>query len=142
MRVALRILGGIFGLLDIATGLWAIAAPDNWYRRFPGLGQHWVAGQGPFNEHLVTDAGAGFLAVGVVVLVGVLSGRRTLERLAGVALLMHALPHFLFHLLNPDAHLNTMNTLASTGGLGFEAFIGLLLLIPTRSRPVRRRASV
>ena len=55
-----------FTVIDVATGMWALVDPHGWYDDFPGFGHHWVAGQGgTFNEHLASDAGAGFLAVGV-----------------------------------------------------------------------------
>src|SRR3954451_4832762 len=66
-RVALpwRLLLMLVGLLDAATGLWALADPRGWFDKFPGFGHHLVSGQGgAFNEHLASDAGAGFLAVG------------------------------------------------------------------------------
>ena len=51
-----------------AVGLWATLDPRGFYDGFPGAGRQWVAGDGPYNAHLVSDAGIGFLAVGVVLL--------------------------------------------------------------------------
>jgi hypothetical protein len=43
-------------------GGWATLAPRSFYADFPGAGRHWTAGLPPYSEHLVTDAGAFYLA--------------------------------------------------------------------------------
>lgn len=48
------------------VGAWASFLSNRFYDSFPGGGRQWIAGDGPFNEHLVSDTGVGFLAVGVV----------------------------------------------------------------------------
>lgn len=63
------------GLLYLAAsflvvGLWATFDPAGFYEDFPGGGRQWIAGDGPYNAHLTGDAGVGFLAVGVVLLLG------------------------------------------------------------------------
>ena len=52
----------------LQIGVWATFATRSFYDDFPGLGRRWVAGDGPYNAHLASDAGLGFLAVGVVLL--------------------------------------------------------------------------
>ncbi|MDQ4068297.1 MAG: hypothetical protein M3203_02285 [Actinomycetota bacterium] len=52
----------------LIVGLWATLDPRGFHDGFPGGGRQWVAGDGPYNAHLVADAGVGFLAVGVVLL--------------------------------------------------------------------------
>ena len=133
-----RLLLALVGVIDLATGLWALIDPQGWYDDFPGFGRHWVSGQGgAFNEHLASDAGAGFLAVGVVLVVGAVIGTSLAVRLAALALLAHSLPHFLFHLGHSPAHLSRADKAAGTYGLLAEAVIGALVLFA--AQPSRRR---
>jgi hypothetical protein len=133
-RVLLAILGGI----DIGTGGWALVDPRGWYDDFPGFGHHWVSGQGgAFNEHLASDAGAGFLAVGLVLVVGAAIGAPLAVRLAALALLAHALPHFIFHAAHSPEHLSGGDKAAGTYGLLAEAVIGAIVLL--FAQPRRRR---
>jgi hypothetical protein len=60
--VILRALLAALSLSAAVPGAWATLAPRSFYRDFPGAGRHWVAELPPFNEHLVTDAGAFYLA--------------------------------------------------------------------------------
>ena len=53
-----------------ATGLLARLDPQGFYDDFP-FGRGWVAADGPYNEHLVTDFGAALLAIAALCLVGV-----------------------------------------------------------------------
>ena len=125
-RVLLALLGGI----DAGTGGWALFDPRGWYDKFPGLGHHWVSGQGgSFNEHLASDAGAGFLAVGVILVVGAVVGTPIAMRLAALALLVHALPHFLFHVTHSPDALGKGDKAAGTYGLLAEAVIAALTLM-------------
>jgi hypothetical protein len=132
------VLLGLVGLIDVVTGGWALVDTRGWYDKFPGFGHHWVSGQGgTFNAHLVSDAGAGFLAVGVILVVGALVGSPLAMRLAALALFAHALPHFLFHVAHSPDHLNGGDKAAGTYGLLAEALIGAAALVgvrPHRSR--------
>ena len=134
-----RILLAIVGALDIGTGGWALIDPRGWWDKFPGFGHHWVSGQGgAFNEHLASDAGAGFLAVGLVLVVGGLVGSPLAVRLAALALLAHALPHFLFHVTHSPADLSRSDKAAGVYGLLAEAVIAAITL--AGAGPRRRRA--
>src|SRR4051812_5915601 len=101
-----RILVIVIGGGNALVGLWAALAPSSFFDDFPGGGRHWVAADGPFNEHLVRDVGSLQLAlVAVAVAALVRPGRYLLQVLAG-AELIYALPHFLYHL----AHLDLFDT--------------------------------
>ena len=134
-----RVVLGVVGLLDGVTGGWALIDPRGWFDTFPGFGHHWVSGQGgAFNEHLASDAGAGFLAVGLVLVVAALMGSPLAMRLAALVLLVHALPHFVFHAANSPEHLSRGDKAAGTYGLLAEAVIGAAALIGARPRRSRR----
>jgi hypothetical protein len=130
-----RLLVALVGVIDIATGLWALVDPRGWYDTFPGFGHHWVSGQGgAFNEHLASDAGAGFLAVGVVLVVGAVVGSSIAVRLGALALLVHSLAHFVFHLAHSPEHLSRADKAAGTYGLLAEAIIAALVLFAAQPR--------
>ena len=128
----------LVGLIDGATGGWALIDPHGWYDRFPGFGHHLVAGQGGvFNEHLASDAGAGFLAVGIVLLVGAIVGSALAMRLAALALLAHALPHFLFHVAHSPQHLSRADKAVGIYSLLAETVIAAATLVGARPRRLR-----
>jgi hypothetical protein len=127
-------------LLIIATvpGLWAALAPESFYDSFPGAGMHWVAADGPYNRHLITDVGAMYLAL-VVVTAGALR-RPEWVRLAAAAWLAFGVPHWLYH----SAHLGlygprdqVLNEVALAGAV----VLALLILVPT-DRWARDRTEV
>ena len=130
-----RVILLLVGLIDGATGGWALIDPRGWWDSFPGFGHHLVSGQGgAFNDHLVSDAGAGFLAVGVVLVVGAIIGSPLAVRLAALALLAHALPHFLFHVAHSPDHLSRGEKAAGIYSLLAEAIIGAAALVGARPR--------
>ena len=55
--------------LQLSIGFWAVTAPGNWFRNFPGFDPRPAAAEPPYNHHLASDVGAGFLATGVTLLV-------------------------------------------------------------------------
>ena len=54
---------------QLLIGLWAMLAPHHWYENFPGVHPHLISAEPPYNAHLATDAGIGFLCTGVGLLV-------------------------------------------------------------------------
>jgi hypothetical protein len=128
-RLAVRAVLSLLALLDIGTGLWAVLAPADWYANFPGLGRHWVVSTGPLNEHLVTDAGAGFLAVGGALLVAALWMARPAIITALAAVLAQGVPHFIFHISHPDSALGSIDVVLGVWGIGFECVVALALAV-------------
>lgn len=135
VRAALAFLAAI----ELSTGVWAILAPGNWFRSFPGLGRHWVIGQGgPLNTHLAVDSGSGFLAVGFVVVLAMVWAERRVIQTAAVAVLAHGLPHFLFHVTHPARPAYAfVDLLFGVGGLGFLCVVAAGILIALRA-PTRQ----
>ncbi|MBJ8346534.1 hypothetical protein [Antrihabitans sp. YC2-6] len=91
---------------QLVTGTWAVVNPEHWYRSFPGFGPMLVAAEPPFNEHLASDAGSGFLATGVIALLAALWGERLIVAIAAAGLLAFAIPHFVFHAGHPAESLS------------------------------------
>lgn len=113
-------------------GAWATLSPRHFYDGFPGGGRRWVAGDGPYNAHLASDAGAGFLAVGVVALLASLWMERRVTQAASMAAIVHALLHLVFHLNHPHPALDSVNTAMSNGGLALSVVVGVAVLVMAR----------
>ena len=118
----------------LAVGAWATFAPASFYTHFPGWGHPWLAGDGPYNAHLVTDAGVGFLAVAAVLLVAALRPAVAVARLALLAALVHGVPHLAFHLVHPDHSLASTDQMLSTVGLAVNLVAAAALLLHVQSR--------
>ncbi|MBN6033758.1 hypothetical protein [Amycolatopsis sp. 195334CR] len=131
----------LFALVGFVTGVWACFLPDSFYLDFPGFRSGWVSADGPFNEHLIRDVGAMFLALGVIA-AGALGMKTTsAARLAGAAWLVLSVPHTTYHLvhlhvLEPvDQVLNAVGLVAGT-----LAALAVLLLPGKRRAPVAASA--
>lgn len=88
---AMTIVLGLFGLGNLANGIWMLAAPVHWYYTLPAA----VPDFGPLNEHFIRDIGCIFTLLGVA-LVG--AAFRPSWRIAATATaagfsLLHALVH-------------------------------------------------
>lgn len=130
----LRVNVVLVGLVNMGIGLWAIISPHGWYRTFPGLGHHWVAALGPYDEHLARDAGSGLLAVGVLLVWAPVAPRAELLRPALVASLAFSVPHLAYHVASADdlpAADNVVNLLLLAGAVAIPA--GLLWASRPRS---------
>ncbi len=116
---------------NIVIGAWAALAPRGWYDTFPSSGSPWISPDGPFNEHLTIDAGAGLLLLGVL-LFGASFGGRGARRVALIAGLFHAVPHVRYHLANPLPEGSTFDQVASTGLLVLQLVALIALLVADR----------
>lgn len=131
-----RAVAAILGSGYLATGAWAILAPTNWVHSYPGFGRHWLDAADAGSPHLIADTAAGFLAVGVALLTAAVLGRRPAMQVGGLALLAHALPHFVHHLSHPDPHLPTIDVVVGVWGIAIQAAVGLALFAAA-ARPER-----
>ncbi|HEY7296052.1 MAG TPA: hypothetical protein VH916_13490 [Dehalococcoidia bacterium] len=128
-----RIVLALLALTQLEAGLWALVAPRNWFDQFPGGGQHWVAVLPPYNEHLARDAGAGFLALGVMLAWAAVSGDVRIVRPATAAALVFALPHLAFHLAHGEG-MPAPDNVSSLASLAFAAIVPAVLLALTWRR--------
>lgn len=121
-RVIVRI--GLAGMAAVHLwwGLWAYAAPRRFFDTFPGFGQRWTAGYPPYNDHLVTDLGATFLTLGVLLAVPAVRYRRGLARLSLTGALVFDTLHLAYH----AGHRGTLSELSWAAGLS-PLVLGLLL---------------
>jgi hypothetical protein len=119
----------------LALGAWAVLAPRSWFDDFPGGGRHWVSALGPYNEHLATDVGAFFLAIGgLLIFAAVVLERRAIQMALG-ALLVFSIPHLVWHLgeLGPYDTLDKVLNVISLSLLVVVPIVMLLLLRQTNS---------
>jgi len=114
LRVVLLMLAGSAGYV----GGWALLAPGSFFTSFPGLGRRWLVVDGPFNEHLVRDVGALYLALLVLTAAAVRRPERALVRLVGTAWLVFSVPHLIYHAAHLRIHdaADRLANLASLGG--------------------------
>ncbi|MCX4097427.1 hypothetical protein [Nocardia sp. alder85J] len=100
-RVAMVLLA----VIGVVTGVWALAAPAAWFRSFP-FGLNWVPMDGPYNQHLAVDAGAFFLALGVLAALAAAAADSLLCRVTGVGWLVFGIPHLLYHAAHRPADMS------------------------------------
>ncbi|HMJ03058.1 MAG TPA: hypothetical protein VK506_08950 [Conexibacter sp.] len=86
---------------NAAIGLLAWLAPRTFYDDFPFVG-HWVDRLPPYNQHLVTDVGAFYLAFAVVIGWAAWTLQRELVRAACVAWIVFSILHLGFHATHLD----------------------------------------
>ena len=126
-----RIALGYLALVSIVLGVWAQFAPRSFYDDFPGLGRHWVRGDGPFNEHLVRDVGGLNIGLAIILVVAMITLSRPMIVVACAASLAYAIPHVVYHIFNTDG-LATGDAVVSIGGLALFAALPIMLIVITR----------
>ncbi len=125
----------LIGAPQLAIGLWALISPSGWYENFPGAGNHWLPLYGSFDEHLATDVGSTFIALGLALILAAIWLDRRAVQLALVAYLAYAVPHFIYH-LGADSALTTGDRIANGIGIGL-AVVTAILLLGLTMRPAR-----
>jgi hypothetical protein len=123
-----RVLLIVIAAGNALVGFWASVAPRSFFDEFPGAGRHWVAVDGPFNEHLVRDVGVLNLALMAVVIAALVRPARYLLQVVGGAELIYSLPHFLYHLTHLDPY-GTTDTVGLMSSLGVSVIAPILLLV-------------
>jgi hypothetical protein len=102
---------------QLFIGLWAVIAPERWYESFPGFDPRLVAAEPPFNRHLASDAGAGFVATGLTLLVAAVWANRAAVWTALLAYAAFTVPHVLYHATHPSALLSGAEDVGSVASL-------------------------
>lgn len=125
-------------LIGLYVGGWAAVVPRSFYDFFPGLGSVWVAVDGPYNEHLVRDVGALYLALAAASIVAAASHRADAARAVGVAWIVFSIPHLTYHL----AHLEGFAVRDVVGQvLALSATVVLAAPLVAPARPTGRKTS-
>ena len=110
MRGPLRALLVVLAVSAAVPGLWATLAPHSFYAGFPG-GAHWVDRLPPYNQHLVTDVGAFYLAFAVLFAWAATTLQRALVVPVCVAWSVFSAIHLGYH----AAHLGGFTTADAVG---------------------------
>ncbi len=114
------------------VGLLGAFAPRTFYDDFPFLG-HWVDRLPPYNEHLVTDVGALYLAFALVLAWAAVTLQRQLVQAACTGWILFGVLHFVFH----ARHLHgfgTADAVEELVSLAVVAALPLLALWAVRSQ--------
>jgi len=130
----------LLSLPALAVGVWALFLPRSFYEDFPSAGRGWVSALGPYNGHLLTDVGAMYLALGVLLALAAVSLGRELVRISLVVWLVFAVPHFIFHAATIHHHPLPIDRAGNLISLGFVVVLPLILLYldGSRATPARR----
>ncbi len=114
---------GLTALFTLPVGLQATFAPKSFFDDFP-LGRSWLAQQGDaYNEHLVRDVGALFLAL--IIVTAWTAWRHHPTRPLAVAWLVQGVLHLVYH----AGHLDGYHTIDKIGLVGSLVAVPLLALV-------------
>jgi hypothetical protein len=87
----------LLGVVQLVWGGWAYAAPRHFFGHFPGRGHQWTAAYPPYNEHLVADLGATFLALGALLLLAAIIDDRRVTLVVVVGEVLFSALHLGYH---------------------------------------------
>jgi hypothetical protein len=122
----------LLGVLHLSWGIPAVAAPRWFFDTFPGLGHAWTAAYPPYNAHLMTDVGAAFVTLGVLLLLAAVLADRRVTVVVLVGVLTFSALHLGFHLADHGA-LAGADLAASLTSLALGVIVpGALLAIAVR----------
>jgi len=121
----------VLGLGQGGVALWALFGPRSFFDDFPTRSANWVDAFLPYNEHLIRENGASFLALSVLALVAAWVAERRLVLIALGVWLVSAVPHFAFHLAHADEPPGAKGV-SSLMTLGFNVVLPLVLLFLVR----------
>ncbi|MBN8821566.1 MULTISPECIES: hypothetical protein [unclassified Spirosoma] len=114
-----------FTLANSLPGIWAFFMPVDFYSHFPGFGHSWVAVDGPYNEHLIRDVGAFFLAFTGLSSLALFAPHTVTARAVAISLLLFNIPHLWYHV----QHLHMLSVADQIGNV-VTLSLSVLLLIP------------
>ena len=127
----------ILALPQLLIGAWATLSPSGWFDNFPGAGREWLPLYGPYDEHLVTDVGSTFLALGILLVLAAIWMDRRVVIAAAVAYLVYQVPHTIFHLANDDV-LSNGDQIANGIALILSVLLAVGILVASTRRPAPR----
>jgi len=123
--------------LGLFVGRWAYFAARGFYDSFPGVLGSWVSVDGPFNEHLIRDVGAMYLALAAAGIGGLIWRDAVVNRVLGLAWTLFGALHFAYHALHLG-HMSMESAVGEMVALGVSLLLGILLLIPERGANAHR----
>jgi hypothetical protein len=132
-----RIALGLLAVAALPIGIQAALAPRSFFDDFP-FGRSWIAHErSSYDEHLVRDVGALFLAMAIVT--GWTAIRRLPSRPIAVAWLVQGILHFIYHASN----LHGLGTPDRIGLVGSLASVPVLAVVALwAGRPIDARGPI
>lgn len=130
---ARRVILWITAAIGAFVGLWAAFLPTEFYDSFPGLGRVWVGVDGPFNEHLIRDVGALYLALAAASVYAALASGIQASRAVGIAWIVFSVPHLLYHVQH-FAGFESFDVVAQVITLSSTIILGIPLVLPAHAR--------
>lgn len=124
-RSSIAQLVGLIGTVIIAgvVGTWAYFFPLGFYEHFPSLLGEWISLDGPYNEHLIRDHGAQYLALGAASVAALIWRSQTGYRILGIAWTLFGILHFVYHATHLS-HMSTSDAVAQLVVLGLAVILG------------------
>ena len=132
MNTTHTVAAGVLTASATYVGGWASLAPRSFNDSFPGFNRMWVGGDGPYNEHLVRDVGALYLALAVTGVLALLGRDRRTTLVLGAAWTVFAVPHLAYH-LHHLAGMDAVDVVGNVVALGGTLVLALVLLVPERN---------
>jgi hypothetical protein len=123
----------LLGALHLSWGVPATLAPRWFFDTFPGMGRAWTAAYPPYNAHLVTDLGATFTTLGVLLLLAAWLADRKVTAVVLCGVLVFSSLHLAFHLRDHGALAGT-DLVASLAALVLGVVLPAALLILDRRK--------
>jgi hypothetical protein len=93
----LRLGLALLAAFHLLFGVPAVVAPRWFFDHFPGAGQEWTAAYPPYNEHLMTDVGAAFTTLGVLLALAAVMMDRRVTNVVLIGLLVFSVLHLGYH---------------------------------------------
>ena len=125
-----RVILVIAAALGLFIGIWAFLLPESFYSSFPGFGLHWIDQEGAYDEHLLRDVGAMYLAMSGITIAAVFQKPAGAGRLAGLGWTIFGALHLGFHASHGMTE--ALDEAGSLASLGVALALGLILLLPGR----------
>lgn len=128
-----RIILWILNATAAFVGIWALVFPRGFSDAFPGFGfAAWVGHDGPYNEHLIRDVGALYLALLAAGVVAALQRRADAAIAVGAAWLVFSVPHLGYHVAHLE-DLSVLDAVAQSVALAAPIVLSIPLLVPARA---------
>lgn len=115
------------------VGTWSYVWPQEFFDHFPAVLGEWISQDGPFNEHLVRDHGAMYLALGAASLYGLFRPSQAVYRVLGIAWTVFGVLHFAYHVTHLG-HLTGIEAVSQIAVLVIAVLLGLTLMVSPGSR--------
>jgi hypothetical protein len=121
-------------LIAVVVGTWAYFFPQGFYDHFPSVLGEWISQDGPYNEHLIRDHGAQYLALGLASIFGLIWRSQIGCRLLGIAWTAFGILHFAYHVTHLS-HMSVSDQVGQVTVLALAVVLGVGLFVgPRRTR--------